>query len=149
MIIKSNQKRQMIKVTYASLILILTLSGCAATSPKIAKEEPVPEPAPDKSIVAEKKITLDQQYREKGRNSSKEEKYDEALQYFLEAEKIKSDDKLLFNIGITLERLGRPEEALEYLWRCVYGVRKDIFHAAQRFRDNPVFLNTYNFLLRA
>ena len=39
-------------------------------------------------------------------------------------------------------------KALEYLWRCVYGLRKEIFHAGQRYRDNPNLLETYNFFLR-
>lgn len=40
------------------------------------------------------------------------------------------------------------ENALQYLWRSVYGLRKEIFHSGQRFRNNPSFLNTYDFFLR-
>ncbi len=111
----------MIKIVYILLVVILTLPGCTTTSTKGTKKEPPAPKIPEAGSVLQKnKLESARQYQEQGENSLKDKKYEEALELFLKANKIRPDsDKLLFNIGFTLRHLNRHEEALKYFQQAL------------------------------
>ena len=115
---------------YILLILIFAFSGCATTSSKDAKKPPPsktistrPDSAKSDSTgndAKQKEVPLYLQYQRKGKNSARGKKYDEALEYFLKANKLKHDDEnILLDTAIALRHLDRNEEALTYFGRVI------------------------------
>jgi hypothetical protein len=61
----------------------------------------------------------------KGRNLYKEQDFANALKMFMGAYERRQTPILLINIGRTLQKLGRPKEALDYYQRCQEAAKTD------------------------
>lgn len=61
----------------------------------------------------------------KGKNLYKEQDYGAALKMFMGAYERRQTPILLINIGRTLQKLGRPKEALDYYQRCQDAAKTD------------------------
>lgn len=61
----------------------------------------------------------------KGKNLYKDQDYSNALKMFMGAYERRQTPILLINIGRTLQKLGRPKEALDYYKRCQEAAKTD------------------------
>lgn len=61
----------------------------------------------------------------KGKNLYKDQDYASALKMFMGAYERRQTPILLINIGRTLQKLGRPKEALDYYQRCQEAAKTD------------------------
>ena len=61
----------------------------------------------------------------KGKNLYKDQDYSNALKMFMGAYERRQTPILLINIGRTLQKLGRPKEALDYYQRCQESAKTD------------------------
>lgn len=91
-----------------SLLLLAQLTLIAA--PTWAQDKD-PDPS---TMTEEEKDAAFEQNLEKAGALYEEKKFEDSLVYFKRAYKVRPEPKLLFNMGIISERLGRLEEAVGY-----------------------------------
>ncbi len=128
--------RHIINTLFILLILVMTLSGCAATSQQPEKEEGKEElkeaetkTVPPKELSKKDKIELARQYQEDGINSIEEMNYSEALEFFIKANEIvPENDEILLSIGNALCILNRKDEAYWY-YRRTLAIKPDSYQS--------------------
>lgn len=95
-------------IRLGSLLLLAQLTLCAA--PTWAQDKD-PDPS---TMTEEEKDAAFEENLEKAGGLYEEKKFEESLVYFKRAYKVRPEPKLLFNMGIISERLGRLEEAVGF-----------------------------------
>lgn len=90
---------------------LLLLAQLTLSSSLVMAQDKEPDPS---TMTEEEKDEAFEATLEKAGKLYEDKKFEDSLVYFQRAYKVRPEPKLLFNMGIISERLGRLEEAVEY-----------------------------------